>query len=171
MKGYIERLSNVLYWGLSLIGTASAVFLFLVLFTQGFLAAFFFSLFFFLVFYGLGWAICYVMTGQKRNLFQEVRTLFKTMIAMIVISLAFGYYNTANATCVCRCIDGQNQPICENTIDLRPVCPPKICPLRSPSVKPVSPPSLRPLGTSFCGMKQIFNPHTHRYEWRKVCSH
>ena len=32
----------------------------------------------------------------------------------------------ANADCYCTCINGKNQPICESSMDLRPICGPEV---------------------------------------------
>src|SRR3954453_18840949 len=37
----------------------------------------------------------------------------------------------ANADCVCQCVDGQMQPLCQSSIDLPSLCAPTICPLAS----------------------------------------
>ena len=73
------------------------------------------------------------------------------------------------AECICVCMNGQNQPLCESTIDLRPICTPRLCPLEPPSLRPLTPPTLPPLGTKHCTQEMVFNDYTLRYEWQKVC--
>ena len=75
----------------------------------------------------------------------------------------------AQAACVCRCMNGENVPICESTLDMPPLCPPKVCPLAPPSLPPLSAPTLPPLGTRDCTQQQVYNPATGRYEWRQIC--
>ena len=75
----------------------------------------------------------------------------------------------ASAACVCRCVDGENRPLCQSTIDLPPICPPKLCPLETPKLAPLDPPRLPPLGTTQCEQKQVLNPYTGKYEWRRIC--
>lgn len=77
--------------------------------------------------------------------------------------------NIANATCVCSCVNGQNIPICSNSIDVRPVCPPKICPIVPPSVAPINTPRVPPVGTNQCTQHQVYNNYTGRYEWKQLC--
>ena len=77
--------------------------------------------------------------------------------------------NTANADCVCSCVNGQNIPICSNSIDVRPVCPPKICPIVPPSIEPINPPRIPPIGTSQCTQHQVYNDYTGIYEWKQLC--
>lgn len=75
----------------------------------------------------------------------------------------------AHATCVCRCVDGQMQPLCSNSIDIPPVCMPTVCGIVPPSIAPITPPSIPPLGASSCSQRQVQNPATGRYEWQRVC--
>jgi hypothetical protein len=75
----------------------------------------------------------------------------------------------AQADCVCQCVNGQMEPICENTFDLRPICPPTICGIVPPSIRPIDPPMIPPIGTSSCGPEQVENPDTGQYEWRTIC--
>lgn len=76
---------------------------------------------------------------------------------------------TSHAECVCRCVDGQMQPICESTIDLRPLCPVMVCALPLPQSKPIQPPVLPPLGTTKCTPRQVLDPDAGQYEWQSVC--
>lgn len=75
----------------------------------------------------------------------------------------------ARADCVCRCVDGQMQPLCSNTIDIPPVCMPTVCAIAPPSIAPITPPSIPPLGASSCSPRQVQDPDTGRYEWQRVC--
>ena len=75
----------------------------------------------------------------------------------------------ADASCVCRCVDGEVQPLCSSSIDLPPICAPTICTIVPPSIAPIQP-SLPPLGTSSCSQHQVLNPATNRYEWRSICN-
>ena len=71
--------------------------------------------------------------------------------------------------CVCRCVNGEMTPLCSNSLDLPPICPPTICPIVPPSVQPISPLYIPPIGTSQCQNKQILNQRTGQYEWRLIC--
>ena len=73
------------------------------------------------------------------------------------------------ANCQCRCVNGSVQAICTSSIDVRPVCSPRVCQIRTPSVKPVQPPRVPPVGTKSCRQVQVLNEYTRRYEWKTVC--
>jgi len=75
----------------------------------------------------------------------------------------------ANARCVCRCVNGDMQALCSSSIDLPPICPPKVCPIRSPSIAPIRAPKIPPIGTTRCRQAQVLNRNTGRYEWKRVC--
>jgi hypothetical protein len=89
----------------------------------------------------------------------------KTFALVFAILIACG----AHAQCVCRCSGGENVPFCSSTLDIPPICSPRVCPIAPPSIAPL--PSLRlpPLGTSECRQQQVLNPYTNRYEWKSVC--
>jgi hypothetical protein len=91
-------------------------------------------------------------------------------IRFIAFAVALGVLTPdASAACVCRCVNGQMQPLCSSTLDLPPICPPTLCPLVPPSIAPIAPPALPPLGTTYCSQQQVLNPYTRQYEWRRVC--
>lgn len=75
----------------------------------------------------------------------------------------------AAADCVCACVNGNVVPICESSIDLEPICAPRICPLTPPSIAPINPLTLPPLGTQNCTQQQVYNEYTMQYEWRQIC--
>jgi hypothetical protein len=76
----------------------------------------------------------------------------------------------ADASCVCRCVDGEVQPLCSSSIDLPPICAPTVCNLVPPSIAPIQPTVMAPLGTSSCAQRQVLNPATRRYEWQSICN-
>lgn len=76
---------------------------------------------------------------------------------------------TASADCYCTCINGANVPICSSTLDIPPICPPRVCPIEPPSITPINPPTIPPIGTQNCRQEQVFNNNTGRYEWRQIC--
>jgi hypothetical protein len=90
----------------------------------------------------------------------------------LILTVAFGVFLTAGAEapCVCRCVDGQMQPLCSSSIDLPPICPMTTCALTPPSIAPIQPAQLPPLGTSQCSQRQVLNPATRQYEWRSICN-
>lgn len=90
----------------------------------------------------------------------------------LILALAFGgaIMVAAQAGCVCRCVDGQMQPLCSSSIDLPPICPATLCSLTPPSIAPLPSTQLPPLGTSHCSQRQVLNPATRQYEWRNICN-
>lgn len=94
-----------------------------------------------------------------------LRSTIRTVALMVLMGTA----GDAGAACVCRCVGGQMQPLCSNSLDIPPICPPTICPLTPPSIAPIDTPSIPPIGTSFCRQRQVLDPYSGSYEWRRVC--
>ncbi|CAH2796201.1 MAG: hypothetical protein CPDRYMAC_4486 [uncultured Paraburkholderia sp.] len=67
------------------------------------------------------------------------------LAAITLLCLQSGF---AHAECECRCMSGQNRPICSNAMELPPLCAPSACPLEPPSIQPLAAPQLPPLGTT-----------------------
>jgi hypothetical protein len=90
----------------------------------------------------------------------------------LLLIMAFTVWLTAEcgAACVCRCVDGVMQPLCDSSIDLPPICPITVCAIAPPSIKPIQPLGNLPIGTSQCSQRQVLNPNTRQYEWRSVCN-
>ena len=95
----------------------------------------------------------------------RIKLLATTLFAVASISAS----GPALATCACQCVNGQVEAICSSTIEMRPICPPRICPIVPPAIRPISPPTLPPLGTTECQPQQVWNQFTGRYEWRRLC--
>jgi hypothetical protein len=74
----------------------------------------------------------------------------------------------AEASCTCQCVDGEMQPLCSSSIDIPPICPPRICPIDGPSIAPINPPTIPPLGTSSCRQARICDPYGN-CRWQQVC--
>jgi hypothetical protein len=91
----------------------------------------------------------------------------KAMISALAIALSL--CDAAEASCVCRCVNGQMVPLCSSAIEVPPICPPTVCGIVPPSVRPVPTPMVPPIGTTSCAPQQVMNPFTHQYEWRTVC--
>jgi hypothetical protein len=91
------------------------------------------------------------------------------LATVVAASTQFVAPSTANADCVCRCVNGQMVPLCESTIDVPPICPPTVCAIAPPAVRPVDPPRAPPVGASHCQSEQVYNPVTRQYEWQEVC--
>lgn len=93
-------------------------------------------------------------------------------LVILFLGLTFIVFtsNAVIASCICTCINGQNQPLCSSSIDIRPICPPKVCPIEPPSIAPIMRPVVPPIGTSNCWNEQVLNPYSGRYEWQEVCN-
>jgi hypothetical protein len=92
-----------------------------------------------------------------------------TLLALLALSALAGRANPADARCVCRCVNGAVEPICESPLDLPPICSLQICPLVPPAVTPIAPLTIPPVGTTSCQMQQVLDPATGQYEWRQLC--
>lgn len=75
----------------------------------------------------------------------------------------------AMADCRCVCMGGEVQAVCNSSLDLEPICPPRICPIAPPSVEPIPQPRVPPIGTSNCVQRQVYNDYTRKYEWKEIC--
>lgn len=53
--------------------------------------------------------------------------LFAAPIAFATVWLSST--SPANAACQCACVNGQVQPVCTSSIDIRPICTPRVCPI------------------------------------------
>ncbi len=83
--------------------------------------------------------------------------------------LGFILTESLSASCYCACVNGQVQAICSSSIDLKPICAPRVCPIKSPSIRPIQAPMVPPIGTSNCRKEQVYNDNNGRYEWRTIC--
>ena len=93
-----------------------------------------------------------------------------SMNKQLVVCAVLGMLSAAaHAECECRCMGGQNRPLCTNAMDLPPICAPTICPITPPSIQPLMAPQLPPLGTTNCQMRQVLNPYTRQYQWERIC--
>jgi hypothetical protein len=100
-----------------------------------------------------------------------IRMLLTLSLLLVgcAVALVVSTPKQAVGACRCACVNGEVVPLCSNSLDLPPICPPRICPIVPPSIEPIQRPRIPPLGTSECRMKQVLNNATGRYEWREVC--
>ncbi len=91
-------------------------------------------------------------------------------ICAVLSALLFLALNTerADAECVCQCVDGQMQPLCQSSIDVPPICPAAVCPIAAPSIAPVKPAIIPPIGTSQCRQARVCDTFGH-CQWQQVC--
>ena len=73
----------------------------------------------------------------------------------------------ASAVCRWTFVDGRQQQICDNALDLPAIRPPAIAPIVPPSIRPIQPPTIPPMGTTSCRQAQVWNGSA--YVWRTVC--
>ena len=97
--------------------------------------------------------------------------IYRVLVLALVVALAVSLLTVVPvpAACVCRCVNEVMQPLCDNAIEIRPICPPTACPIAPPAIAPINPPRVPPSGTQQCTEQQVLNPHTMTYEWRAVC--
>lgn len=94
----------------------------------------------------------------------------KSLLAIGALLLGiFMAVDEAMAACQCVCVSGEVRPICSSTLDVRPICPPRVCPIVTPSVEPIQRPRVPPVGTKQCVQRQVYNERAQRYEWREIC--
>jgi hypothetical protein len=92
----------------------------------------------------------------------------KRVFLCLSVGLALLLSAPAEASCTCQCVDGEMQPLCSSSIDIPPICPPRICPIAGPSIAPINPPTIPPLGTSSCRQARICDPYGN-CRWQQVC--
>jgi hypothetical protein len=93
-----------------------------------------------------------------------MRTAFVVLLAFAVMMIGA----SAKAGCTCECANGQMQPLCENAMDMPPICPPTICPIASPSIAPIPTPMVPPIGTSECQPERVCDTFGN-CRWETVC--
>lgn len=89
------------------------------------------------------------------------RILFTALLVLLPVS-------AASARCVCACMDGHVQQLCQNSYDIPAICSPRICPIAPPSIEPIQRPRIPSIGTTGCRMQQVWNGW--RYDWVQVCT-
>lgn len=72
-----------------------------------------------------------------------------------------------SADCICACVGGVNQPLCDSSLDIPRICGPKVCPVVPPRVKPIDPIMVPPVGTRRCSRELVLVDYV--YEWQVVC--
>ena len=90
-----------------------------------------------------------------------------TRLALIVVASSF-LTLTAQAKCVCQCVEGRLLPRCTTSTDIPPACPMSVCAMTPPSIAP--PMQVPPVGGTQCSQRQVFNTATRQYESRVVCN-
>ncbi|MEX2650369.1 MAG: hypothetical protein WD673_15280 [Alphaproteobacteria bacterium] len=75
----------------------------------------------------------------------------------------------ARADCTCVCMNGTNQPLCTNTLEVAPYCPPIICPFDSPNATSGTAHRTEKFGATNCYPQLVFDSWTNQYAWQQVC--
>jgi hypothetical protein len=83
-------------------------------------------------------------------------------------ALVFLVPAASHAECLCQCVNGEMQPLCQSTMDLPPLCPPRLCPLDGPALAPHQRPTLPPIGTTDCGQARVCDTYGN-CSWQTVC--
>jgi len=91
------------------------------------------------------------------------------LLLFVIFWFATNFSNPIVAACECVCLNGEVQAICDSTLDIRPICPPRICPIVTPSIPPIDTPRIPPIGTKECKNEQVYNEQSRRYEWQRIC--
>lgn len=100
-----------------------------------------------------------------------MRSLDKTLRTFAVISVLITtttiVTTPAHAACQCVCMNGEVEAVCSSSIDIEPICAPRVCPIVPPAVRPIDPPRVPPIGASKCRSEQVWNGE--EYEWVEIC--
>ena len=73
----------------------------------------------------------------------------------------------ARAGCQCVCMNGEVEAVCSSSLDIQPICAPRICPIVQPAVRPIDPPRIPPIGASRCRSEQVWTGQ--KYQWVEIC--
>jgi hypothetical protein len=84
-------------------------------------------------------------------------------------ALALSIATVASGNCVCACISGEVQAICQSSIDVEPICAPRVCPIAPPAIEPITAPRVPPVGTSECGPRLVYDDENDQYVWTTLC--
>lgn len=95
------------------------------------------------------------------------RSLSSHIVRSALLFTATFAAGPASATCQCVCMNGNVEAVCSSSIDIQPICPPRVCPIVPPAVRPIDPPRVPPVGTSNCRSEQVWNGE--KYEWIEIC--
>lgn len=87
---------------------------------------------------------------------------------LLALSLILFGVGATHAECICQCVDGEMEPLCESSIDLRPICPLTMCPIVAPSTAPIDTPTIPPPGTSQCKPARVCDTFGN-CRWQRVC--
>ena len=93
----------------------------------------------------------------------------KFLLSVVFFIFSLNFSSNSFAYCSCECVNGQVQALCSSSLDIKPICAPRICPIVNPSIKPFDPIKIPPIGTQTCTNMQVYNQYTYTYEWEEIC--
>ena len=75
---------------------------------------------------------------DNSTMLQLLTRNFAYVLLFVLISIPFALVfppsaQDASAACRCECVNGEVVPLCSNSLDLAPICPPRIWPIVPPS--------------------------------------
>lgn len=91
------------------------------------------------------------------------------LAALLLFGAGMLLAGPALASCGCTCVNGQPKAVCQSSLDVAPVCSPRICAIPPLGVRPSETPRTPPVGAKQCRMEQVLNRASNRYEWQQVC--
>ena len=77
----------------------------------------------------------------------------KKIALLISIFVILTLTHEGSERCICTCVNGEVVPICDNALEIRPICPPP-----PPSIRPIEPLTIPLIGTSNCIHEEVMNP-------------
>ena len=95
------------------------------------------------------------------------KVMKKILLSWMILSAILT--TSLSASCRCACVNGEVRALCSSSLDIEPICAPRVCHITPPSIIPIQTPSVPPIGTSNCVQKQVYNENTGMYQWKKVC--
>jgi hypothetical protein len=96
------------------------------------------------------------------------RTIFAGIVLGLTAAL-FAHSGSAEAACICLCVDGKAQPVCSSSTDIRPICQSSACPIAPPVKSPLDARQPAPEVKPGCETKQVYDPETRAYTWDQIC--
>lgn len=91
------------------------------------------------------------------------------------IILLFGICGIMSAECVCSCVNGRVEALCDNSFEMRPMCEMRLCeqemppPFKEPEMMFDDAVRLPEFGTNKCSNERVYNEMTNQYEWQVIC--
>lgn len=91
----------------------------------------------------------------------------RVFVAAAIVVIGVAAPSIADAACRWTFVNGRQQQLCDNAIDMPAIRPPAIAPIAPPSIAPIQAPMIPPIGTRSCRQAQVWNGSS--YQWQTVC--